>query len=634
MPRFWQTKLQDMNKHYIFALSILLFAGLLSGCKEDINLREIDTQAELEMGFAIPMGSMTATLGDFLGNGQVEGIYVGDDKLLYYRDTFDISRRFHDVDLASKITDYGPKHFNVYDKLKEKGYLDPLGKIAVEGTPITLDFEFWVKLKDINKDVNDERLDSASIINAVFTSNVGQTNLPLPQEWVNSVTMDLGSEFHRPAGKTIGICGVGEFQYDKDVPITVDRFVLDMMKSHNPGSWYDYKTNVKDSCKLTLNFTFTVPTGAGVVVPSNATYDYRLKVKFVDYEAIWGFFRPSADMRDASTVVLEDEWSTWKSFKKATLTFNDPKVNVMIGHTITGIMNVHGEYIYAKNVETNDSIFAYFNPERSTIKRYESFFRPGQFLPLTSTPGDSIHNTVLFDKDTYRGQIDRMFVIRPDILGYKFFIDFDSVQTPQIRILPDTRIKVEADLWAPFAFNEGVEANFVDTTKNVKIGKYSLDSLVADVDVIDTIKTSDVKVVLTVENRIPLTMKGTVYFYDENMNIVMDPKDPTKPLRLSDTDTLRIPAPEYKFTAGISSISEPGKTVYTLDVAKKHFDTLEKIKSIRYFVELDGRDLHDEYKADPNFLIKLNAEDKLKMKIGISTNLDAVFNFNDKNNKK
>jgi len=174
----------------------------------------------------------------------------------------------------------------------------------------------------------------------------------------------------------------------------------------------------------------------------------------------------------------------------------------------------------------------------------------------------------------------------------------------------------------------------VDTTKNVKIGKYSLDSLVAGVDVIDTIKTSDVKVVLTVENRIPLTMKGTVYFYDENMNIVMDPKDPTKPLRLSDTDTLRIPAPEYKFTAGISSISEPGKTVYTLDVAKKHFDTLEKIKSIRYFVELDGRDLHDEYKADPNFLIKLNAEDKLKMKIGISTNLDAVFNFNGKNNKK
>lgn len=623
-----------MNKHYFLGALTLLLIGLMSGCKADIDLQEIDTKAELGMGFAIPMGSMSATIGDFLGNGQVKGIYVGDDKLLYYRDTFDISRRFHDVDLASKITDYGPKHFNVYDKLKEKGYLDPVGKIAVEGTPITLDFEFWVKLKDINKDVNDERLDSASIINAVFTSNVGQTNLPLPQEWVNSVTMDLGPEFHRPAGKTIGICGAGEFQYDRDVPITVDRFVLDMMKSHNPGGWYDYKTNVKDSCKLTLNFTFTVPTGAGVVVPSNATYDYRLKVKFVDYEAIWGFFRPSADMRDASSIVLEDEWSTWKSFKKATLPFHDPKVNVMIGHTITGIMNVHGEYIYAKNVEKNDSIFAYFNPERTEIKRYESFFRPGQFLPLTSTIGDSIHNKVLFDKDTYRGQIDKMFVIRPDVLGYKFFIDFDSVQTPQIRILPDTRIKVEADLWAPFSFNEGVEANFVDTTKDVNIAKYSLDSLVADVDVIDTIKTSNVKVVLHVENRIPLSIRGTVRFYDENMNVIMDPKNPSKPLSVSPVDTLYINAPQYTFSQGTSSISEPGESIYTLDVEKKHFDTLTKIKHIRYFVELDGKDLKDEYKADPNFLIKLTSEDKLKMNIGITTNVDAIFDFNKKDNKK
>ena len=61
LPRFWQTKLQDMNKHSIFALFILLFAGLLSGCKEDINLREIDTQAELEMGFAIPMETKGCT---------------------------------------------------------------------------------------------------------------------------------------------------------------------------------------------------------------------------------------------------------------------------------------------------------------------------------------------------------------------------------------------------------------------------------------------------------------------------------------------------------------------------------------------------------------------------------------------
>ncbi len=623
-----------MKKQYLFCLSILFAACVLNSCKEDIDLKQIDTKAEVEMGLAIPMGSMTATLGDFLGHGEVDGIYVGDDKLLYFRDTFDISRRFHDVDLASKITDFGPKHFNVYDKLQEMGFLDGSGKVTIEGTPITLDFPFWLKLQGINNNIYDERLDSASIINATFTSMVGQTNLPLSENWVSSVSMELGTEFHRATGKNVNICGAGEFAYGKRIPITVDRFVLDMMKDHNITDWKAYPSNVKDSCQMHIKFTFTIPVGSNITIPNNASYDYSLNVKFIDYEAIWGFFRPSADMRDASIFNIAEEWSGWNAFKRATLPFHDPKVNVMIGHTITGIMNVHGEYIYAKNNDTQDSIFAYFNTARTDIHREVNFDRSDQYLPITSTIGDSIHNVVLFDKDTYRGQIDKMFTIKPDVLGYKFFIDFDSVRTPQIRVLPDTRIKVAADLWAPFAFNEGVEANYVDTTKDVNLSKYSLDSLTANVDYIDTIKTSNVKVVLAIENRIPLAMRGVVYFYDQNMNVVMDPKDPTKPLRVSDTDTLFINPPQYEFKAGVSSITEPGKTIYTLDVEKKHFDTLTKIKNIRYFVELDDRDMNDEYKQDPNFLIKLNAEDQLKMKIGISTNLDAVFNFNSKEEKK
>ena len=639
MPRFLvQSKKNYMKKQYfLYALTLLFVIGSMSGCKEDIDLKNIDTQVEVEAGFAIPMGSMTANIGNFLGNGQVDGIYVGDDKLLYFRDTFDISRKFHDVDLKSKITNFGPKHFNVHDKLNEMGYLDASGKVKTEklGIPITLDFPFWMKLKDINSDVNDERLDSAMIINSNFTSKVGSTNLPLQQGWVNKVEIELGSEFHRPAGKMVEVCGPGQFTYDTEMPITIDQFVLDMMTKHNETDWKKYPLNVKDSCQMHIRFTFTIPTTeTSLVIPANATYDYSLNVQFVKYEAIWGFFRPSADMRDASTVIIEDEWAHWRHFKKATLPFHDPKVNVLIGHTITGVMNMHGEYLYAKNLEKNDSIFAYFNSARTEVKRYESFFRPGQFLPLDAPIGDSIHNEVLFDKDTYRGQIDKMFYIRPDILGYKFFIDFDSVTTPQIRILPDTRIKVQGDLWAPFSFNEGVEANYVDTTKDVNISKYSLDSLIADVDVIDTIKTSNVKLVLHAENRIPLTIRGVIYFYDADMKVVMDPDDPSKPLRISAIDTLLFNAPQYSFNAGISTISEPGVTVYTMDLKKKHFNALTKVKNIRYFVELDGKDLHDEYKTDPNFLIRLTADDQLKLRIGLATDLNAVLNFNKKEEKK
>ena len=627
-----------MKKQYLlYALALFFVVGSMSSCKEDIDLDNLDTQAEVELGLAIPMGSMTANIGNFIGNGKVDGIYVGDDRLLYFRDTFDISRKFHDVDLKSKITDFGPKHFNVHDKLNEMGYLDASGKVKTDklGIPITLDFPFWLKLKNINSNIYDERLDSAMIINSYFTSKIGRTNLPLLESWVDKVEIELGPEFHRPEGKMVEVCGAGQFAYDSRIPISIDQFVLDLMTKHDETDWKKYPYNVKDSCQLHIRFTFTIPaTETSLVIPSNATYDYNLNVQFVKYEAIWGFFRPSADMRDESTIIIEDEWAQWRHFKKATLPFHDPKVNVMIGHTITGVMNIHGEYLYAKNTETNDSIFAYFDPGRTQIKRQESFWRPGQFLPLDAPIGDSIHNEVLFDKDTYRGQIDKMFYNRPDVLGYKFYIDFDSVTTPQIRILPDTRIKVAADIWAPFAFNEGVEANYVDTTKNVNISKYSLDSLVSSVDVIDTIKTSNVKLVLHAENRIPLSIRGVVYFYDADMNVVMDPEDPSKPLRISQIDTLLFNAPQYSFNAGISTISEPGVTIYTMDLHKKHFDAFTKIKSIRYFVELDGKDLHDEYKTDPNFLIRLTSDDQLKLNIGLATDIDAVLNFNKKDKKK
>lgn len=634
MPRFLvQTNTRDMKKRYLFGALTLLIVGVLSGCKADIDLQNIDTKAELEMGLAIPMGSMSATLGDFLGNGQVDGIYVGDDKVLYFRDTFDISRPYHDVDLASKITNFGPKHFNVYDKLSEMGYLSATGEITAKGVPITLDFPFWMKLKDINQDVYDERLDSAAIVNAKFTSMVGRTNLPLEESWVDKVELKLGDEFHRPAGKYIRICDAGQFMYDQPVPITVDRFVLDMMTKHNETDWKKYPYNVKDSCLMHILFTFTVPATFTDPIPANASYDYGLTVQFVDYEAIWGFFRPSKEMRDADAIVIEDEWKHWSSFKKATLTFHDPQVNVHITHTITGVMAMHGEYLYAKNTEKNDSIFAYFDAARTLITRKETFEKPGQYLPITAPIGDSVHNVVLFDKDTYRGQIDKMFVNRPDVLGYKFYIDFDSTQTPQIRVLPNTKVKVEADMFAPLTFNEGVEANYVDTTKDVNVSKYSMDSLAASVDVIDTIKASDVKLVLAVENRIPLTVRGVIRFYDENYNEVLDPTT-KKPLRISAIDTLTFNAPQYTFSSGISVISQPGKTLYTMDLHKKHFDALTKVKHISYFVELDGKDLHDEYKADPNFLIRLTSEDQLKMQIGLTTNLDAVFNFNKNNNKK
>ena len=53
---------------------IVFIASLLVACHSDINLKDIDTTSELEMGLALPVGSVRAKLGDFVN--QVRGLYV------------------------------------------------------------------------------------------------------------------------------------------------------------------------------------------------------------------------------------------------------------------------------------------------------------------------------------------------------------------------------------------------------------------------------------------------------------------------------------------------------------------------------------------------------------------------------
>ena len=49
-------------------LLMVLVGGMLMACHSDIDLKNVDTTTELEMGVAVPVGSVRAKLGDFVGD--------------------------------------------------------------------------------------------------------------------------------------------------------------------------------------------------------------------------------------------------------------------------------------------------------------------------------------------------------------------------------------------------------------------------------------------------------------------------------------------------------------------------------------------------------------------------------------
>ena len=192
---------------------VLTIAMLLAGCHADVDMQNIDPRAELDLGMALPVGSVRATIGDFLGDS-VGHLYVDslqNKGVLTWQSTFQISRKFHEdsLDLTNMISSK-KLTLDVYDHLPAATMIGDNKRITGTGDPITLRFELPLNLKGVNKELGGERLDSALIDMASFQSVINKKNgLPLKWEWVDGVTLELGAQINRPKGNTMQVNGNG-----------------------------------------------------------------------------------------------------------------------------------------------------------------------------------------------------------------------------------------------------------------------------------------------------------------------------------------------------------------------------------------------------------------------------------------
>lgn len=612
--------ISNMKKSFLNNLwhpALLCGCCLLAACRADVDLNNIDTTAEIEMGVALPIGSMSASINDFMG-GSIQNVYIDtveNYNVLTFRDTFRIEKKFHQVDLSQYLSRTSLT-MNVYDKLEGLPFMADHKIMGNDAVEIALDFPMTLKLDGINKNEEHERLDSALIDNASFISMISaQGGLPLKWEWINSVSIELGDAFTREAGNIMEVYRKGDgYGYGQNISINVDKFSLNLMKNKNPQKWEDYHNNVIDSCNFIIHFKFTVPTSAGVIeVPESAAFSYDMGVQFIDYTAIWGMFKPSGDMSNEDRVSISESWDAWKTINSFSLPFYNPTVDMNVTTQIAGALMMQGDYLYVEDAAGN-RVNATFDGSKTLYKT----FSPEEYLPLSSQIGDSATMTIKFDKDPSRGHIDHLFAIHPEYIGYKFSIDFNRQNEPQIRITPNTGIRVDAVAKLPFMFNQGVELQYGDTVPDVNLSAYTLDSLLASTEIVDTLKSSNLKLFVKVKNAIPLRFKASMKCLDENQQVIMDPDDPTQPLRLTTSDTLKI--------AAALSAERPGETAEVIEINKKHFDAFASIKSIVYDLAVDDNSADIAFDRE-HFPISIKSTQKVELQLGITANIDAVINI-------
>lgn len=645
-------------------LYVLALGCVLMGCRSKLDLGNMDTKTQVQMGMALPVGSIRMYLKDILGD--VDGLYIdtvdGSPVLAWKMDTT-ISRDYHEMNLAKYLSAVDVD-LNVYDKLS--AYSINIGGIDYSITsplittipfpidlPVELEYPFDLPLTGINsKDYiyERERLDIAQIDSAKFRSVINTTDFPFNWEWVDDISLDLGPRFDRPAGNLVSIYKKGDTKvkkYGDTIPILIDNFALDMMKKHFPAtSEYAqfFPGNVYDTCAFKIKFKFTIPQGTTLAsnITSSSKIDYHLDVKFLDFSSIKGMFEPSKDMYDESVIDLDKSLGKLDFLTKALIPISRPQIDVRIVTAIAGALFIDDAYVYIieKDDPTKTKKYAEFGispyidvDDGIRIQHKQFMFEKGEWLdPETAALTDTTNLLLNFNRSPKGGRLHELFRKMPKELGYQFFIKFNSGITPQLRITPNTFINVHSVCKIPFMFDQGIKVNYPDTAYNINLSKLSLDSLEKESNVIDTLNATNLKLVLIAQNSIPMHVKVSMRCFDKNDQPIMDPKDPSKPFILFEKDTIELEPPTYTKLSNSQIVpTSDGKTTIISNLDKDELNTLPKINKIVYSAILDDESLQYAYKMGL-VNVRLTEDQYVTMKIGVAGNIDAVLNF-EKNNK-
>lgn len=629
-----------MKINHLHALGIIATIGLmLTGCRADVDLQNVDTTSEVSMGLQLPIGSFNAKLGDFLKLDSIPELYFDsmDNKgVLTFKKQIDyIRKEYHHVDLSEHISK-GKRTLKIKEKLPAdmQALITTFGYIKAYTSPIEFELEFpmVLDLNGINTETSDERLDSAQIETAKFVSKIGQEHLgELQWAWLESIRMDLGKCIYRKLGQrdTVTIYDKqtsSTKNYGEDMPISVDNFTLCLMDDPNGSASIN---NVVNQCEFTVFIKIVIPQGDSVHVDDLSAFIYDMEVQFIDYKAIWGMYSPSNQMRDVDSINIGHVWDSVPMFANAKLPFEKPVISLDVYTKLAGAIRLKGDYLYTQDRE-GEKHYAMFNGKRE----FELGFEKGEYLdPYKSAIGDSCKLHITFDNTSANGEINRLFEKTPYKLGYMFGFSFDTLKTPQIRMLPSSSIGLEGEIKLPMIFGEGVHLQHTDTLRDISLSQFSIDSLLgANSNVkVDLKETTNVDLIVNIGNSLPFDVKAVLRFLDEEKNVINDSS--TKlPMNLTGSDTIRIKAPIYtKDASGKWNAAPNPDNLITASLTKAKLDQFPHAKYILYTLIMDDESLKTAFDQG-NFNIKVEKDAGITFKMALTAQLDAVLRFETQNN--
>ena len=579
--------MKSKTLHYLFILAV---AGIgLAGCKSDVQLNDISVDSKVKAKVSLPIGEVSSSFGDMIGvfksiTDSTTEVRINEQGLLELTVKEHREREFHQIVLEDYI--------GKVEKTITLQEVDPTLTVIPKKTEITVPFTLTVTFNGINDETTDERLDSMVIDQARFTTHISTNNLTITDNDIQNVTMVLGDRFRRAKGNSIDL---PDFHLDKDVPIVIDDFTLVMMadESIEPS-----KSNVVNQADI--RFDVLLKTGENVTVAANSGFKFQFKVEMMSYKALYGYFKPGKETSDDSSVDVPLKITGDEPF---CLPAKDPQIDLTFTYGMSMPLQVYFRSLKAIHPNGEETP-AVWDGNTSTTKVLRNI------VPMDAPYDASVQSTVRLDKDPIDGgSIDKFFEKEVQALAYDYELlineaDMYAKNIKQFRLTKDTKFELDFAFKMPFEFKKGLNATYADTIKDINLERAQLDSLAAMTNgIVTKIDSAELTLYLSIYNEIPV-------------NLVMDAEFLDGEKKELDFDVLK----DIKIvSADMKSLTEiePVTNVVTVPIHTEDFEELAKTKAIRFKLHL-GDDQKES--AFP-------AKNRLKIKAGVTGNIEAVLNL-------
>lgn len=659
-----------MSKKFLHAfLAITAAACLLTSCRSDLNLSEVDTSMEAHLKMALPVASVSMQFGNLLHLDQTTTLSfdtIGETPVLCFQLTTDpdTTRKFSVFDLNGKLkgAEFG---VNVYDQLKDKSYhvsipLPGGGSIdtvipfilaaellegfdtlylpkEVPGFDSTMVFSLALPLSEINREGLAQRVDSVKFDIAQFGIVLNKDSFEgISMDWIQEITLELGDEFDmhgKPNKQIIYSPSLGiawDFGQQKDIPLEDWALKLLTKATDHPTM-----ADVTDTIHVKASIKYSVPQGVKIAINKHSGLKCNINVGELKPTYLWGWFTPYKDMFDEGKFPLNIDFKDlpFLSDESTVLPFSRPELEARLRTQVAGVVRLDSSYVFAKDAKGVKHSAMFEDPtthELSSIFNYK-FPKSECIDPSTmSSTNDTTNLHLQFDKDF--GHIQNLFEGGiPKEVTYKFRFSFDEEQTPQIRIPMNTFVHLYTRAKLPFTFQDGFYLKYSNNAENIDISQFDIDSILykAFEERAQLGDSSKVGVVMKTESTVPLHIKLVLRCYNDSDQVIMDPENPSQEFKIFDKDTLDIYPPDVEQSSTLDSWTiTPNDTTYnTATLTKKQLRVFPRTKALRYTLIIDESCMQETWKKGV-YDVPIGADGTIKFTIGVTADIDAAIQLN------